>query len=105
MSNFKIMVERDRDSVFLNPKEFGEMHEIEGRDIMAVIDTPSFEESAMAAVGLADCDILVFAKVEDLPRIRPAGESLNVDGREYSITSWGEDCGIAVIQLAQKIAG
>ena len=104
MGDFRKMVRDDRDAVFLNLAEFGEMHSIEGRPVKAVIDEPLSGESAMAAIGLAECDIIVFAKVEGLPRIRAEGSSLNVDGREFTVQSWREDFGVAEIRLAQQVS-
>ena len=102
MSKFTEMVAADRDDIFLNLDEFGERHRIEGKTITAVLENG---ESGAASIGLAEYDLVVFAKSEDLPKRRPAGESLNVDGREFSIVAWREDCGIAEIQLAQQTAG
>lgn len=105
MVNFKDMLCADRDRVFLNLEEFAEEHCVEGRVISAIIDSPEIGKSDAAEVGFAQCDIELFANVEQLPRIRPAGESLNVDGREYTIVSWREDFGVAQIELAQQIIG
>lgn len=105
MTKFAEMVTTDRDAVFLNPEEFGERHRIEGKAIVAVTDESTNGASGAASIGLAEYDLIVYAKVEDLPKKRPTGEALNVDGREFSILSWREDCGIAEIQLAQQIAG
>lgn len=99
------MVAADRDAVFFNLDEFGEKHRIEGKTITAVLDESENGESGAASIGLAEYDLIVFAKAEDLPKKRPAGESLNVDGREFSILSWCEDCGITEIKLAQTTAG
>ena len=105
MSKFTEMVAADRDDIFLNLDEFGERHRIEGKTITAVLDESKNGESGADSIGLAEYDLVVFAKSEDLPKRRPAGESLNVDGREFSIVAWREDCGIAEIQLAQQTAG
>lgn len=105
MSNFKAQLNADLDAVFLNLDEFAELHDIEGKPTMAVVDAPIFVESTAASVGLSECGLLIFAKVEELPRIRPAGESLNVDGREFTIISWREDFGLAEIQLSQQTQG
>ena len=41
--------------------------------------------------------------VEDLPARRPAGEGLNVDGREDIVNDWSEDMGIATVALGQTV--
>lgn len=105
MSKFTEMVAADRDDIFLDLDVFGERQRIEGKTITAVLDESENEESGAASIGLTEYDLVVFAKAEDLPKRRPVGESLNVDGREFSIVAWREDCGIAEIQLAQQTAG
>ena len=46
--------------------------------------------------------LLLYAAVEDLPARRPAGEGLNVDGREYIVNDWSEDMGIATVADVYK---
>lgn len=103
--SFKDMVQRDR-SIFLNIDEFGEVHKVEGRNITVVIDDNTLRErQGGAEVGVAESSLLLFAYVEDLPPRREAGESINVDGREYIVDDWSEDMGIAQVALGQNRTG
>ena len=52
---------------------------------------------------MAESSLLLYAAVEDLPARRPAGEGLNVDGREYIVNDWSEDMGVATIALGQTV--
>lgn len=104
MSAFRDMVKTDRDGVFLNPDEFGDPHMIDGKEVMAVVDEPQLEGSSMDAAALAEVDIIVFAKCEDLPTPRPTGDTLIVDGRLFTVQTWRVDCGMAEIALAQQIS-
>lgn len=105
MNTFKEMMAADR-GIFLNLDEFGETHTIEGESITAVLDDEILDESKHGEdLGLAAADFAIYAKIEDLPRKRPSGESLNVDGRECTIITWREDFGMASIYLAQQIGG
>ena len=36
--NFKELVAQDTKKVFINPEEFGEEHEIDGKTVMVIID-------------------------------------------------------------------
>ena len=85
MSAFRDMVKTDRDEVFLNPDEFGNLHTIDGKQVMAVVDEPQIEGSSMDAAALAEVDIIVFAKSEDLPTPKPTGDVLIVDGRLFTV--------------------
>ena len=54
-------------------------------------------------LSVAESSLLLYAAVEDLPARRPAGEGLNVDGREYIVNDWSEDMGIATVALGQTV--
>lgn len=102
--DFKKMVANDVRSTFLNLEEFGEEHRVEGKTITVVLDDNALKErQGGQELSVAESSLLLFAAVEDLPARRPAGEGLNVDGREYIINDWAEDMGIATIALAQTI--
>ena len=92
--SFKAMVEADRRRTFLNLDEFGEKHTVEGRAIAAVLDDNALKERQ----GGQELSV-----AEDLPARRPAGEGLNVDGREYIVNDWSEDMGIATVALGQTV--
>lgn len=101
---FKSMVENDLRTTFLNPKEFGEEHRIEGKIIPAVIDDNALKQrQGGQEFSVAESSLQLYAAVEDLPARRPAGEGLNIDGREYIINDWSEDMGIATIALGQTV--
>lgn len=102
--DFKAMVAADRLNTFLNLNEFGEEHRVEGKTITAMLDDDTLRErQGGQELGVAESSLLLFAAVEDLPPKRPAGEGLNVDGREYIINDWREDMGIATIALGQTV--
>ena len=98
--SFKAMVEADRRRTFLNLDEFGEKHTVEGRAIAAVLDDNALKErQGGQELSVAESSLLLY----DLPARRPAGEGLNVDGREYIVNDWSEDMGIATVALGQTV--
>lgn len=102
--DFKAMVADDLRSTFLNLEEYGEEHRVEGKTITAVLDDDTLKErQGGQELSVAESSLLLFAAVEDLPARRPAGEGLNVDGREYIINDWREDMGLATVALGQSI--
>ena len=103
---FKDMVERDIKAVFIDFDFFGELHTVEGREILIVIDSDTLKEKQGGQdLAVAESGTLFYAHVVDLPKRRPPGESLNIDGRECTIDDWSEDMGLATIALRQNIAG
>ena len=102
--DFKAMVANDLRTTFLNLEEFGEEHRVEGKTITAILDDDTLKDrQGGQELSVAESSLLLFAAVEDLPARRPAGEGLNVDGREYIINDWREDMGLATIALGQTI--
>lgn len=104
-SAFKDMLAADR-AIFLNVDEFGEQHTVEGKTIEAVLDDDIQNDSKYGEdIGLAAADLALYARDEDLPPRRPAGEALNINGKEYTIVSWRTDYGMAVVYLSHQISG
>lgn len=72
--------------------------------IAAVLDDNALKErQGGQELSVAESSLLLYAAVEDLPARRPAGEGLNVDGREYIVNDWSEDMGIATVALGQTV--
>lgn len=104
MSGFKAMVDSDRLSVFLDTDFFGEIYRIEGKEIPIVLDNDELKErQAGQDLAVAESATLFYARVEDLPPRRAAGENLNVNGRECIIDDWQQDMGIATVTLRENI--
>jgi hypothetical protein len=56
-------------------------------------------------LGVSQSSIVIHAKKEDLPARKEAGETLNIDGREYIIDAWDAHMGMAQIFLSQTRTG
>lgn len=101
---FKDMVKTDILKVFINVDEFGEVHTVEGKAIPIVVDNDELKERQSGQdIAVAESSTLFYARTRDLPRRRPAGESMNIDGRECLIDDWQEDMGMSTIVLRQNI--
>lgn len=104
MSGFKDMVAEDRSRVFLDPSFFGQTARIEGKDIPIMPDDDTLQEMQGGQdLAVAESATLFYARSEDLPPRRPAGHSLNVNGRECLIDKWTEEMGMATIVLRENI--
>ena len=104
MSGFKDMVAGDILGTFLNVDEFGEMYKIEGKLIPIVVDNDELKERQGGQdLAVAESATLFYARTADLPPRRPAGENLNVNGRECIVDDWQEDMGMSTVVLRQNI--
>ena len=102
--NFKDMAAADREQVFLNVNFFGEMYRIEGNTIPIVLDTDELKvRQGGQDLAVAESATLFYARAEDLPPRRSAGQSLNVNGRECLIDDWKVDMGLATVVLRENI--
>lgn len=104
MSGFKNMVAEDRARTFLDPDFFGQTARIEGKPVSIMLDDDTLQEMQSGQdLAVAESATLFFARSEDLPTRRPAGHSLNVNGRECLIDKWTEEMGISMIVLRENI--
>ena len=100
MSAFKDMVASDIDSVFLNPDELGEEHEVDGRTIICVIDDDGLLDKQGGAVfAVGQSSKTIYAKCEDLPNRKGYGSELMVDGVPYMVNTWYESFGMATVNV------
>lgn len=101
---FKDMVAADRSSVFLHADFFGETYRIEGKAIPIVLDNDELKaRQGGQDLAVAESATLFYARAEDLPPRRSAGQSLNVNGRECLIDDWKVDMGMATVVLRENI--
>lgn len=100
------MVAADIGDVFLNLDEFGELHTVEGREIIIVLaPDQQLPISGGYTLGVSGSSITIEARSSDLPRKKESGQNLNIDGREYIIDTWNEHMGMSEIKLSQHRSG
>lgn len=97
MRSFREQLEKDFDSIFFNPNEFAEPHNIDGNEIMVVVDNETL--LALNLGKMADTDgIFEIAKMffvqkkhmEDEPVI---GQIMEFDGEMFTVGNVLEDFG------------
>lgn len=104
MPGFKDMVAADLLGAFLDVYTFGEIYRIEGKEIPIVVDNDELKERQGGQdLAVAESATLFYARTSDLPPRRPAGENLNVNGRECIVDDWKDDMGMSTVVLRQNI--
>ena len=102
MKSFKEQVYADLNKI-IDLDHFAETHTVEGKEIKVVFDDDKLvERQGGAELGVAEADLLMFAKAADLPPRKAPGSAINIDGREYIIDDWKEDMGLATVALRQN---
>lgn len=103
---FKEIIQEDSRRVFLNPEEFGELHEISGRKMLIIIDDNEMveREKRQAAgqgyrQGIYTKQLLFYVLGRDFGPLPAVGRALALDGKNYVITDAINESGIYSISL------
>lgn len=104
--SFKDQIQKDLDAVFLNLREFAELHRIEGVEIAVVVDDDQLTKIKKGQIlGLIEADMLIMGRTKDFPPDLDPGRLLNVDGRELIVANSGKDMGLVEVALRQNRTG
>ena len=96
-------IANDINFVFMALDDFAEEHLVDGKTIKCVIDNDSLKtRQGTAEIGIDESSLLLFAKVEDLPKKKKGG-LLNVDHKQYKIDDWKVNFGMVEIALSQNV--
>lgn len=104
MSLKDILLE-DISNVFLNIEDFGEEHTIDGKKIVCVVDDDALKmRQGTNDLSVSESSLLIFAKTEDLPTRKVAGDTVTYDGRIYVVDDWKVNYSMAEIALHQNVS-
>lgn len=102
MSNLKFYMNNDL-STFFNDDEFAEYHDIDGQQILAVIDSDQFNERPKDPAelyhltnGIYRSSITMYVKSADYDK-PVIGQRISVDEEDYYVVSVSEDTGLLKI--------
>ena len=96
-SAFKTLLQMDR-QIFLNPDEFGELHNVGGKEMLILIDDNEMIEREKRQ-GIYIKQILFYVKAEEFGKLPAVGRALILDGKRYTITDAVDENGIYSISL------
>lgn len=104
MLSFKEIIRQDNKNVFLNLKEFGELHNVGGKDLLVVIDENEQIErdkryKNALAEGLFKKQFLFYVMLEDIGFIPAPGRMLIFDGKPYTVTDSTNEEGVLSISM------
>ncbi|WP_409174812.1 hypothetical protein [Brevibacillus fortis] len=104
--NFKDQIATDL-TVFINPNEFGDFHNVDGRRLLIVISKDattgrqrknSSDHYSMSE-GIHTGTIKVYANASDFPDIPAADSFMEIDGELYRVVDCDNQMGVLVIDL------
>lgn len=102
--SFKDQVKKDIKAVFINPLEFADMHNIDGVDILCVVDRDQLIERTSQsyseyAEGVFKDLLHIYVDISDMSSKPVKGEILRLDGQIYIVQSTYEDMGVYEITV------
>lgn len=103
-------MERDIRSTFMNFDEFGEVHKLNGKKKLVIVDENELTErekrirnrSEAKGEGLHKKQLLFYIEAEKFGPLPSPGNLLDFDGKEYIITDANDEAGIYSISLEAK---
>ena len=107
---FKDVVKQDIKSVFMNFDEFGEIHKLNGKKKLVIVDEIELTErekrvrnsDGIKGEGLHKKQLLFYIEAEKFGPLPSPGNLLNFDGKDYNITDANDEDGIYSISLEAK---
>ncbi len=101
--SFKDMVREDIGEIFFNPEEFGELHIVDGSEMVIIIDENELVEREKKiktmAEGLHNKQFLIYVSKEDFGPEPLIGRLLELDGEYYTVTDVSSEMGVYAITL------
>lgn len=104
MSTFKDAIKKDIKAVFLNGLEFADQYNINGIDMLAVVDEVTLKErksrgQAEYAEGVYKDQKLIFVEKSVYGEPPAIGEILRLNGSRYFVTNCIDDLGLLEISV------
>lgn len=100
---FKEALQNDVKAVFLNPAEFGELHIVNGRKMLAVLDDMEHIEREKRMKSNMDGvyvrQLLLYVAAEDFGEFPPHGVLIKLDGKQYQVAGATDEGGVYAITL------
>lgn len=105
MPGFKDLVKQDVKNVFINFEEFGERHNVDGSDVIVVVDDNELIEREKGRAGNSYIDgiykkrLMFYIAAEDIDALPQVGRVMTFDREDYIVTDAVSECGIFSISL------
>lgn len=104
MNSFKDVMAQDIYAVFLNEKEFADTYKIDGKDMLAVLDTDLIHERnkrsyAEFAEGVNQGAITLFVERKNFANVPVKDQLMVINGRRYLVDEAADNAGVLEITL------
>ena len=109
----KEQIDADRSAVFLNPADFGETHEINGAEVVCVVDADNVHmrsggqraSTVRRNEGVREGSFVLYVHADDFGRKPESHQALTLDGKKTYIASVQDEGGVLVIECSSNAHG
>lgn len=104
--SFKDQVAKDITAVFINPLEFADLHNIDGQDVMCVVDDDIVQErtggdQSMEYDGVFFTEKMLYIKEDFFLQPPIKDERIRLDGDIFTVQQVSNNMGMLEIELRQ----
>lgn len=104
MNSFKEIMAQDISAVFMNEREFADTYNIDGKDVLAVLDTDLVHEHnkrsyAEFAEGVNQGQITLFVSRDDFTHLPVKDQLMVINGRSYVVNDAADKAEVLEITL------
>lgn len=104
MNSFKELMAQDISAVFLSQKEFADIFNIDGKDMLAVLDTDLVHERnkhlyAQFAEGINQGQVVLFVSRNNFVDVPVKDQLMKINKRSYIVDEVSDNAGMLEITL------
>ena len=102
---FKDLQRQDILDIFINPDEFGEVHEVNGRKVAIVLDDfellkrEKYRGDTNEKAGMGVKRGLMYIKAADYGRLPVSGRKMTIDNQEFEVEDAVNESGVYSIHI------
>lgn len=104
---FKEQIAKDNVQVFMNVDEFGEIHNLNGKDMPVIIDNNELVDrekryryrNSLYADGVYLKELLIYVKASDFGKLPAISRTITFDGKIYTVADAINEDGIYSLTL------
>jgi hypothetical protein len=109
MLAFKEIIGEDLKSIFFNELEFGDVHNINGIDMLIVLDGDELEKRKLGKMddytgGVYEGDLLFYVRADIYGKRPDIEQIITFDGEKYRVTDFQEDIGMYTVVVKKNIS-
>lgn len=103
--SFKDEIETDIYNTFFNQEDFGELHIVDGLEVLCMFDDEELKErQGTNELDVSESSALLFAPAVYFQEDKVAGDRIIIDEKVYTIDTWRNNLGVIEATLHRGVS-